>query len=517
MAERVAFLIGNQTFRPDSGLLPLQGPANDVAALARLLGDPERGRCKVQEFLDKPCHEVLPEIEDALGRAAPGDLVLIYYSGHGKQDRNGALCLATADTRQTALTSTSIPARRLTELVERSDCDQVVLLLDCCYSGAVEDGFRGDVTSELHVVENARGFYIMTASSGVQTARETETAGSGAVMGRFTAALVNGIESGAADLGRTGKIVLSDLRRYVERVVTSQTPQFFARRASGDPVISLNPATAPLDAGMLADLAADQWYRRLGAVLALAGVLSDGDLPAQATVRAALRQRLRHERDYTVRAELEAALGIGFAKPRDRLHSAVPSTEAIMSEATAFPTTAAPSSAPRMETASELFTRGLDAFKAGQDEKAAGLFELATDQGNAYAQTSLGWLYEQGRGVQQSHMEAARLYRLAADQGLAEAQTYLGVLYEVGVGVQQSYTEAAGLFELAADQGNARAQIKLGSLYEQGRGVQQSHMEAARLYKLAADQGNARAQYDLNRVLYTQSLSVQQSVAQAEE
>jgi hypothetical protein len=44
MARRVAFLIGNQTFLPESRLSPLQGPANDIAALAHLLRDPERGK-----------------------------------------------------------------------------------------------------------------------------------------------------------------------------------------------------------------------------------------------------------------------------------------------------------------------------------------------------------------------------------------------------------------------------------------------------------------------------------------
>jgi uncharacterized caspase-like protein len=83
-----------------------------------------------------------------LGSAAPADLFLIYYSGHGKLDRKGRLCLATADTSQGALLATSIPPRNLRDLVEESDCDQVVLLLDCCYSGAV-DGLRGDVSSEL--------------------------------------------------------------------------------------------------------------------------------------------------------------------------------------------------------------------------------------------------------------------------------------------------------------------------------------------------------------------------------
>jgi hypothetical protein len=48
VAARIGFLIGNQTFRPDSGLLPLQGPVNDLAALTRLLRDPERGKFESQ-------------------------------------------------------------------------------------------------------------------------------------------------------------------------------------------------------------------------------------------------------------------------------------------------------------------------------------------------------------------------------------------------------------------------------------------------------------------------------------
>ena len=240
MAERIAFLIGNRTFPLDSELPPLHGPANDVTALARLLRDPRRGGFDVREFVDKRSDEILPEIEQALGNAAPGDFFLIYFSGHGRLDRSGRLCLATANTRKIALRTTSIPARDLSDLIGASKCNQALLLLDCCYSGAVEkDFFRGDVDSQMQVIAEARGIYIMTASTSTQAARETELMPGGAVMGRFTAALVEGIQSGAADTERKGKILLSDLRRYLGRVVTGQTPQFIDRNASGDPLISL--------------------------------------------------------------------------------------------------------------------------------------------------------------------------------------------------------------------------------------------------------------------------------------
>jgi hypothetical protein len=319
VSRRVAFLIGNQKFLPESGLAPLQGPTNDVAALTRVLGDPDRGQFEVHQFLDKPGYEILPDIERGLRVAAKEDLFLILYSGHGKRSRNGQLCLATAETRDDALRATSIPARYLTELVEESDCGSVILLLDCCYSGAVDIGLRGDISSELQAISDAQGFYIITASNKTQIARETELVPGGSVMGRFTAALVNGMESGSADRERKGKILLSDLRHYLGQVVTGQTPQFFARRAIGDPLISLSPVTAVplLDAVVLSDLDAEQWHRRQGAVRALSVILRDGDAQTQDAVKEALRRRLIKERDYEVRVDLELALGLKSTSTSD--------------------------------------------------------------------------------------------------------------------------------------------------------------------------------------------------------
>jgi uncharacterized caspase-like protein len=194
VARRVAFLIGNQKFlpEPDSGLQPLEGPEHDLGAFAPLLRHSELGNfVEVHEFPDKSHHEILPALEKALISAASGDLFLIYYSGHGMRARNGELYLATADTRQDALRSTSIPTRALRDLVADSDCEQVVLLLDCCYSGAVGEGYRyrGVVESELPVVADASGFYMMTAGTGTQAVRERPRSSDGKVMGRFTAAI----------------------------------------------------------------------------------------------------------------------------------------------------------------------------------------------------------------------------------------------------------------------------------------------------------------------------------------
>ena len=79
-------------------------------------------------------------------------------------------------------------------------------------------------------------------------------------------------------------------------------------------------------------------------------------------------------------------------------------------------------------------------------------YRLAADQGLAGAQSNLGFMYANGRGVPQDDAEAARWYRLAADQGFASAQVSLGLLYENGEGVPQDYVQAHMWTNLAVAQ-----------------------------------------------------------------
>jgi TPR repeat protein len=79
---------------------------------------------------------------------------------------------------------------------------------------------------------------------------------------------------------------------------------------------------------------------------------------------------------------------------------------------------------------------------------------------------------------------ALRLIRPLADQGLALAQTVLGVMYEEGRGVLQNYAEAMKWYRLSADQGYAVAQSNLGLLYTEGHGVPQNYAEAVKWFRL---------------------------------
>jgi chaperonin GroEL len=308
VGRRIALLIGNQTFLEESKLEPLSGPVNDVEAMADVLQNAALGNFEVQKIVEQPHYEVTRAIVETLQAAKSDDFVLIFYSGHGKLSGSGKLYLATANTTQKALQATTVPAWSLHEAVSESDCQEVVLLLDCCYSGAVSQGLKGDLASQLEAVQNAAGFFILTASTDIQRASENETDAGGKVMGRFTTAIVEGIRTGDARDQATGRIHLSHLKAYVERKLRGSTPQFFAHRGSGDPLIS-NGSQPSLDPGVMADLNDGQWHRRLGAVRYFANVLRSGQPLEVKAVRAALAARLNVERDVDVRQAISDAIG----------------------------------------------------------------------------------------------------------------------------------------------------------------------------------------------------------------
>jgi TPR repeat protein len=128
---------------------------------------------------------------------------------------------------------------------------------------------------------------------------------------------------------------------------------------------------------------------------------------------------------------------------------------------------------------------GIAAYQRGDFATALRLFQPLAEQGDASAQSNLGVMYEQGRGVAQNYREAMRWFRLAAMQGDASAQSNLGVMYFKGQGIAQDFREAMKWYRLGAGQGNAEAQFNLGVMYEQGRGVPQDLLRAHMWFNLA--------------------------------
>jgi uncharacterized protein len=100
---------------------------------------------------------------------------------------------------------------------------------------------------------------------------------------------------------------------------------------------------------------------------------------------------------------------------------------------------------------------GVEAAERGDYATAFNEWHLLAEQGDATAQTNIGNLYLNGRGVPQDYDEAFKWFWLAAAQGNPLAYRKLGLMYEAGQGVAQDYIEAHKWFSLAGAQGEEEA------------------------------------------------------------
>lgn len=87
---------------------------------------------------------------------------------------------------------------------------------------------------------------------------------------------------------------------------------------------------------------------------------------------------------------------------------------------------------------------------------------------------------------------AYRGLRRLAERGVARAQTALGLMYANGRGVPQSSAESVRWFRRAAEGGDALAQGILGRLYENGVGVPRDPIRAYKWYRRAASAADAK-------------------------
>lgn len=156
------------------------------------------------------------------------------------------------------------------------------------------------------------------------------------------------------------------------------------------------------------------------------------------------------------------------------------------------------------------FEKGKAAYEQGDFRTALKEFEPMAKQGDVKSQTYLGYMYEEGQGVDKDYGQAINLYREPAEQGYILAQIKLAGIYHI----QQNYFTAVVWYRKAAEQGNALAQFFLGSAYDDGKGVMQDYKQAIYWYRKAAEKGNAWAQYFLG-FAYEQGKGVVQDYGQA--
>ncbi len=97
---------------------------------------------------------------------------------------------------------------------------------------------------------------------------------------------------------------------------------------------------------------------------------------------------------------------------------------------------------------------------------------------------------EDAKKMAQANLEQFDAQKKLADNGNADAQSYLGYCYDTGKGVTVDYLEGAKWYRKAADQNQINAQFNLGNCYHFGWGVATNDVEAVKWFNLASAQGD---------------------------
>lgn len=143
------------------------------------------------------------------------------------------------------------------------------------------------------------------------------------------------------------------------------------------------------------------------------------------------------------------------------------------------------------------FERGMQAYQRTEYRQAWRLWRPLAENGDRFAQLTLGLMYHDGKGVEKDEAKATAWFQRAADQGLAPAEFNLGNAYRFGRGVAQSDEKAVYWWRKAAIQNFSGAQFNLGTAYLYGRGVAPDREEALKWYRRAAANGHPVAKEHL--------------------
>jgi hypothetical protein len=238
--RRVALLVGNSTFQPDSQIENLRFPQADVEALAEALRDSNIGRFdRVEPVLEKSKDDILRSFANLL-KEERGATILFYYSGHGKISDAGRLYLAANDTNDGLLSITGVPFAHILEIREDFGCGRFLAVLDCCYAGYASDIVRGSKDEQLKAFAQGRGIFFLGAANATAVAREDAKLGHGIL----TAGIVSGLRSGEADVNNDGRITGPDLFAWCCDFATahkSVRPVQVNRVEEDDLVIAFSP------------------------------------------------------------------------------------------------------------------------------------------------------------------------------------------------------------------------------------------------------------------------------------
>jgi DivIVA domain-containing protein len=225
-SNRFALLVASSEYN-DTRLRRLRSPAADAYALGEVLRDPRIGGYALDELINEPTHATYEAIEDFFKDRELSDQLLLYFSCHGIKDERGRLYFAAINTKPNRLASTALSSEFVAEQMQDCRARRIILILDCCYSGAFARGLRHRTSDNIDLDPLAgRGRAVLFASSAMEYAFEIDGSGieGAGLPSLFTRTIVYGLRTGEADLDGDGFVSAEELYDHVRDNLRGLTP-----------------------------------------------------------------------------------------------------------------------------------------------------------------------------------------------------------------------------------------------------------------------------------------------------
>ncbi|MEU3936810.1 caspase family protein [Streptomyces sp. NPDC029044] len=313
--SRHALIIANDRYS-DQGLKKLRAPAQDAAALEKVLHDPQIGDFDVEVVHNASADVMRRRIQGFFNDRRRADTLLLHFSCHGLKSESGELYFAASDTEPPLLAATAVPSQFVRSCMSVTRAGRTVLFLDCCYGGAFSRGSTSvRASGDVNVLESfakdepasGRGWAVITASDSMEYAFEGSQLADDSSAPRpsvFTHAVVEGLETGEADLDADGRVSLDDLYEYVYQQVREQNPNQTPKKAAelhGELHLAhsrrgrIKIVAIPSPPSLRAAMSSEEFLTRQGAVLELQKRLQHRELPVAEGARQHLEEVARND------------------------------------------------------------------------------------------------------------------------------------------------------------------------------------------------------------------------------
>jgi hypothetical protein len=152
------------------GLLPIHQCRNDAEKIGEFLSSPQAG-FDASVLIDPNVAQIQHSVFEVAQKCQVDDQLIVYFSGHGRRAKNRRLYLYAANTDVDKLIITGLAFDHLLEILRDSHLRSVLIILDCCYSGAAESSVliksADDFLDEAIRESFTEGWLILTSTTSV--------------------------------------------------------------------------------------------------------------------------------------------------------------------------------------------------------------------------------------------------------------------------------------------------------------------------------------------------------------